>query len=66
MGLGLAITRVVNAYYAAVYDTTLRFALPTPRIVMAAGALGLLLGALAGALAALRVARLPPERLGER
>jgi putative ABC transport system permease protein len=66
MALGLAITRVVNAYYASVYDTTLRFALPTARLVLAAGARGLLLGAAAGALAALRVARLPPERLGER
>lgn len=64
--LGALITRVVNAHYAAVYDTTLRFALLSPRILLLAGALGLVLGVAAGGLAALRVVRIPPERLGER
>jgi putative ABC transport system permease protein len=64
--LGALITRVVNLYYAGVYDTSLRFALLTPRILLLAGLLGLVLGAVAGALAALRVVRVPPERLGER
>jgi putative ABC transport system permease protein len=64
--LGVLITRVVNAHYAGVYDTTLRFALLTPRILWLAVLLGLALGGTAGALAALRVVRVPPEKLGER
>ncbi|HEX2092396.1 MAG TPA: FtsX-like permease family protein [Longimicrobiaceae bacterium] len=65
-GLGIGIARIVNAYYAAYYDTTLRFALVTPRIVLLAALLGLALGAAAGALAAWRVVNVPPQRLGER
>jgi putative ABC transport system permease protein len=64
--LGVAVAHAVNLHYARVYDTTLRFALVTPRIVLLAAALGLLLGAGAGALAAWRVVRTPPRRLGER
>jgi putative ABC transport system permease protein len=64
--LGIVVTKVVNAYYAGVYDTTLKFALVTPRIVLFAAALGLVLGVSAGALAALRVTRVPPQKLGER
>lgn len=66
MALGAVITRVVNLHYASVYDTTLRFALLTPQILIAALLLGLALGVAAGALAALRVTRIPPERMGER
>ena len=65
-GLGMVIARIVNAHYARVYDTTLRFALVTPRIVLLAALLGLALGAAAGALAAWRVVRVPPQHLGER
>ena len=65
-GLGVLIARIVNAYYAAYYDTTLRFALVTPRIVLLAALLGLALGAAAGAAAAWRVVNVPPQRLGER
>ncbi|HET6232984.1 MAG TPA: FtsX-like permease family protein [Longimicrobiaceae bacterium] len=65
-GLGVVAARLVNAYYARVYDTTLRFALVTPRIVLLAALLGLGLGAVAGALAAWRVIHVPPQRLGER
>jgi putative ABC transport system permease protein len=61
--LGIGVTRIVNLYYAGVYDTTLRFALLSPRIVLVAGLLGLALGIAAGALAALRVVRTPPQRL---
>lgn len=64
--LGALIAGMVNAFYAGVYDTTLQFALVTPRTLTLAGALGLGLGVGAGALAALRVVRVPPERLGER
>lgn len=64
--LGLAVARIVNAYYARVYDTTLRFALVTPRIVLLAALLGLALGATAGMLAAWRVVRVAPQKLGER
>jgi putative ABC transport system permease protein len=64
--LGALIAWMVNAYYAGVYDTTLRFALVTPRTLGLAGTLGLMLGIGAGVLAALRVIRVSPERLGER
>jgi putative ABC transport system permease protein len=64
--LGIAIARIVNAYYMRLYDTALQFALVTPRIVLLAAVLGFVLGTAAGALSALRVVRLPPQRLGER
>ena len=64
--LGVLIARIVNAHYARVYDTTLRFALVTPRIVLLAALLGLLLGVVAGALAAWRVVSVAPQKLGER
>lgn len=64
--LGVAVSAGVNAYYARVYDTTLRFALVTPRIVVLAAVLGLLLGVVAGALAAWRVVSVAPQKLGER
>jgi putative ABC transport system permease protein len=65
-GLGLVAARIVNAHYAGVYDTTLRFALVTPRIVLIAALLGLVLGVGAGVLAAWRVVAVPPQKLGER
>ena len=65
-GLGALMTVAVNAYYAAYYDTSLRFALLSPRIVWTAVGLGIALGVGAGALAALRVVRVPPQTLGER
>jgi len=65
-GLGIVVASIVNAHYARVYDTTLKFALVTPRIVLLAALLGLALGAAAGALAAWRVVRVPARRLGER
>jgi putative ABC transport system permease protein len=64
--LGVGVSAAVNAHYARVYDTTLRFALVTPGIVATAAMLGLLLGTVAGALAAWRVVTTPPQRLGER
>lgn len=64
--LGIVISHVVNAYYMAFYDTVLRFALITPRIVVVAALLGLVLGAGAGILSALRVVQLPPQQMGER
>jgi putative ABC transport system permease protein len=64
--LGVVITWLVNAYYMRYYDTVLHFAFVTPRLVLLAAALGVALGAIAGALAAIRVLRLPPGRLGER
>jgi putative ABC transport system permease protein len=65
-GLGLVAARIVNAHYAGVYDTTLRFALVTPRIVLIAALLALVLGVGAGVLAAWRVVAVPPQKLGER
>ena len=66
IGLGALLSALVNAYYAAYYDTTLRFALLTPRILGTAMLLGIALGVGAGSLAALRIVRVPPQRLGER
>ncbi|HEU4558935.1 MAG TPA: ABC transporter permease [Longimicrobium sp.] len=64
--LGVIVAKLVNAHYAGVYDTTLRFALVTPRIVLTAAVLGLMLGIGAGVLAAWRVVAVPPQKLGER
>jgi putative ABC transport system permease protein len=64
--LGMVIARIVNAYYMRLYDTALQFALVTPRIVLLAAVLGLVLGTVAGVLSALRLVRLPPQKLGER
>ncbi|MBW3572304.1 MAG: FtsX-like permease family protein [Gemmatimonadetes bacterium] len=64
--LGGLVARIVNAHYARVYDSTLKFALVTPRIVVLAALLGLALGAVAGGLAAWRVVRVAPQKLGER
>jgi putative ABC transport system permease protein len=64
--LGAVMVRVVNAYYAAVYDTTLSFALLSPEIVGLSALLGLALGVGAGVLAALRLLSVPAQRLGER
>lgn len=65
-GLGMAIAAAVNAYYGRFYETTLRFATVTPSIVWTAVAIGVGLGIAAGTLAALRIVRLSPQRLGER
>jgi putative ABC transport system permease protein len=65
-GLGVLVAKVVNAHYSNVYDSTLKFALVTPRIVLLAAVLGLALGAIAGGLAAWRVVRVAPQKLGER
>lgn len=66
IGVGALLAGAVNAYYASYYDTTLRFALLTPRILSLALLLGVTLGLTAGILAALRLVRVPPQRLGER
>jgi putative ABC transport system permease protein len=64
--VGIIAARLVNAHYAGVYDTTLKFALVSPRIVLTAAVLGLLLGIGAGVMAAWRVVSVPPQKLGER
>jgi putative ABC transport system permease protein len=64
--LGALLTGAVNFYYAGYYDTTLRFAILSPRILILSVTLGAALGVVAGVLAALRVVRLSPQRLGER
>ncbi|MEX2582400.1 MAG: FtsX-like permease family protein [Gemmatimonadota bacterium] len=66
IALGSLLTWGVNRYYAAFYDTTLRFAVLTPRIVVLAAGLGIALGVIAGGLAALRLVSVPPQKLGER
>jgi putative ABC transport system permease protein len=64
--LGVLLGWAVNAYYASYYDTTLRFAIVTPGLAALALLLGVTLGVAAGGLAALRLVRVPPQRLGER
>ena len=59
-GLGLLAATLVNVHYQGVYRTPLRFAVVTPQVLTFALALSLVLGAAAGALAALRLARMHP------
>jgi putative ABC transport system permease protein len=66
VGLGLMMSAAVNGYYGSYYDTTLSFAIVTPRIVAIALALGAGLGLAAGVMAAYRIGSVPPQRLGER
>jgi putative ABC transport system permease protein len=66
IALGAGMAWGVNAYFGRFYDTTLRFAILTPRIVLISVSAGILLGVAAGGLAALRIVRVPPQRLGER
>ena len=61
--LGWLATAIVNSHYQSVYRTPLRFALITPRTVTFALALSVVLGVVAGALAALRLARAHPLAL---
>jgi len=59
-GLGLLAALLVNVHYQGVYRTPLLFAVVTPQVLTFALALSLVLGAAAGALAALRLARTHP------
>jgi putative ABC transport system permease protein len=59
-GLGALAALLVNVHYQGVYRTPLRFAVVTPQVLTFALALSLVLGAAAGALAALRLARTHP------
>jgi putative ABC transport system permease protein len=61
--LGWIAARLVNAHYQEVYRTPLTFALVTPGILAFATALALMLGILAGAVAAWRLVRTPPLAL---
>jgi putative ABC transport system permease protein len=61
--VGWVCTIAVNAHYRRVFRTPLTFALLTPEIVAFAVALSLLLGIVAGALAAWRLVRTPPLAL---
>lgn len=61
--IGWVATLLVNAHYQRVFRTPLTFALLTPRIALFAVALSLLLGIVAGSLAAWRLVRTPPLTL---
>lgn len=61
--LGWLATAIVNAHYQGVYRTPLRFALVTPQTIGFALVLSVVLGVVAGALAALRLARAHPLAL---
>ena len=63
VGIGWAASKLVNAYYQDVYATPLVFSLVTPGIVLLAVGLSVVLGVLAGWLAALRLVRARPLAL---
>ena len=63
MAIGWVMSLIVNLYYQDVYRTPLEFAVVTPDIVLFSVALSLILGAVAGYLAALRLVRMPPLAL---
>jgi putative ABC transport system permease protein len=62
VGIGLAYLAgaATNAYYRQFFDTNLTFSLITPAIVWFSALLSLVLGLVAGALAALRLIHTPP------
>ena len=63
VAIGYGVSAAVNAYYQAHYRTPLEFSIVTPGIVLLAGVLSLVLGIVAGALAAQRLVRTPPLAL---
>ena len=63
VGVGAAASWIVNQHYQAVYRTPLRFSIVTGDIVMLAVALSLVLGIVAGWLAARRLVATPPLAL---
>ncbi|HEX2717527.1 MAG TPA: FtsX-like permease family protein [Gemmatimonadaceae bacterium] len=63
MLLGRAAAAIVNEHYQGVYRTPLHFAVVTPGVLAFALALSIVLGIVAGALAALRLARAHPLAL---
>ena len=63
VGIGAATSWLVNAHYQGVYRTPLRFSIVTGDIVLGAVSLSLVLGVVAGYLAARRLVRVPPLAL---
>jgi putative ABC transport system permease protein len=63
VGVGFAASWIVNAHYQDVYRTPLRFSIVTGDIVLLAVALSLVLGIVAGWIAARRLVRTPPLAL---
>jgi putative ABC transport system permease protein len=61
--IGWLCTLAVNAHYQRVFRTPLTFAVLTPQIALFAVALSLVLGVVAGGLAAWRLVRTPPLAL---
>ncbi len=62
-GIGWLVTIAVNAHYQRLFRTPLTFAVLTPGILLFAVGLSVILGLVAGALAAWRLVRLPPLTL---
>jgi putative ABC transport system permease protein len=62
-GIGWAATHAINWHYQGVYRTPLAFAALTPGTIAFAVALSVLLGVVAGFVAAARLANTPPLRL---
>lgn len=62
-GIGGLASAAVNGYYQAHYRTPLRFSIVTPDIVVLAAGLSIVLGVVAGSVAALRLVRARPLAL---
>lgn len=63
VGLGYLSSRIINWHYQDVYRTPLAFAMVTPDIVVLAVSLSVVLGLVAGFIAAQRLVRIPPLEL---
>jgi putative ABC transport system permease protein len=61
--IGWVVTIAVNVHYQRVFRTPLTFAVLTPRILVFAVVLSIVLGLVAGTLAAWRLVRVPPLAL---
>ena len=65
LALGWAGSAIINAYFRAMYDTTLAFARVTPGLAAAVAAIGGLTGVVIGVLTGLQMVRRAPIRLRE-
>jgi ABC-type antimicrobial peptide transport system permease subunit len=65
IALGFLLSLAINAYYQRLFDTALVFSRITPPLVITATVLSVLLGTVAGAIAAARLlSRRPLDQLG--
>ena len=65
LGLGWAGSLIINAYFRAMYDTTLAFARVTPELALVVAAIGGLTGVIIGIATGWQMVRRAPARLRE-